>query len=67
MQYFGHQGSTGLMQAEGQDRIWKFIGETERFSGSFNESHDIITGKWERLDGGSDWVHWMDIKLTKIK
>lgn len=65
MHYFGHQGRTGVMHAELEDNSWKFTGEEERFTGSFNKSGDIITGKWERLDDG-DWVHWMDITLTKI-
>lgn len=64
MHYFGHQGSTGVMHASVEENTWKFIGETERFTGSINEYGDIITGKWERRDG-DDWVDWMDIKLTK--
>lgn len=64
MHYFGHQGTTGVMVATLDDTIWKFTGETERFTGSFNEAGDVISGKWERLDD-SDWIHWMDIRLTK--
>lgn len=64
MHYFGHQGSTGVMHAIVEGNTWTFTGETERFTGSFNESGDVITGKWEQVDE-SGWVHWMDIKLTK--
>lgn len=64
MHYFGYQGSTGVMHAAVNENTWTFTGETERFTGSFNESGDVISGKWERLDG-SDWVHWMDINLKK--
>lgn len=65
MYYFAHQGSRGVMYASFEDNIWMFTGETERFTGSFNKSGDIITGKWERLDA-DDWVDWMDMKLTKV-
>lgn len=64
MHHFGYQGSTGVMYASVEGDTWKFTGETERFTGSFNDVGNIITGQWERLDG-SDWVHWMDIKLSK--
>lgn len=65
MHYFGYQGSKGIMYATVEKNTWIFAGETERFTGSFNDSGTVISGKWERLDG-SKWVHWMDIKLTKI-
>lgn len=64
MHYFGYQGSKGVMYAALNDNIWTFTGETERFTGSFNESGDVLSGKWERLDD-DNWVGWMDIKLTK--
>lgn len=64
MHYFGYKGSTGIMHASVDGNTWTFTGETERFTGSFNEAGDIITGKWERLDS-DEWVGWMDIKLTK--
>lgn len=65
MHYFGHEGNTGIMNASVDKSTWIFHGEKERFTGSFDNSGDVISGKWDRLDG-SDWVHWMDIKLTKV-
>lgn len=66
MHYFGHKGSTGVMVATLEDDTWKFKGETERFTGSFNESGDVMSGKWERLNE-SAWEDWMTIRLTKTR
>lgn len=65
MHYFDHQGNSGKMAASVDSDIWTFIGETERFTGSFNEAGDVISGKWKRLDG-DEWVDWMEITLSRI-
>lgn len=66
MNYFGYQGSKGVMHASFDGKIWTFNGDTERFTGSFDDSGNKLTGRWEQLQD-SEWVHWMDIRLTKIK
>lgn len=65
MHYFDHEGNTGIMKASVDKSTWIFREDDKRFTGSFNSSGNVMSGKWERL-AGSDWVHWMDIKLTKV-
>lgn len=66
MHYFGYQGSKGVMVAVCNSNTWVFTGETERFTGSFNETGNILSGRWEQLRN-SEWIDWMNIKLTKVK
>ena len=67
MHHFDPFGSTGTMHASYQDGFWKFLGESIRFSGSFNESEDIFSGVWEQLNDSYNWHHWMDIKLSRVR
>lgn len=66
MHYFGYKGNSGMMNASVEDNKWTFTGETERFTGSFNGSGNVMTGYWERLDN-SEWKFWMDIQLKKVE
>lgn len=64
MYAFDNQGNRTPMQARLEDKIWKFTGETMRFSGTFSEDGNTITGKWELLHEGN-WLLWMDITLAR--
>ena len=66
MHYFGYRGKTGIMHASVKDNTWIFNGETERFTGSFNDSANTMSGTWERVDN-SEWKFWMSIKLRKVE
>jgi hypothetical protein len=39
--------------------------ERDRFTGTFNAEHSVITGHWDALDDDSSWRSWMDITLTR--
>ena len=65
MHYYGYKGKTGMMHASVADNTWRFTGETERFTGSFNDPGDLMSGYWERLEN-SEWKFWMDIQLKKV-
>ena len=39
--------------------------ETTRFTGTFSEDRDVITGHWDLLDGKGDWRLWIEISLNR--
>ncbi len=67
-QYFGRDGpnsyKANLRQAESK-LVWTMVSATDRFTGTFSEDLQTITGHWERLDANSSWQPWMDVTLTK--
>jgi hypothetical protein len=65
MRYFDNKGNTGLMYASFNNGTWTFQGDTLRFTGSFNEDQQTISGIWEQSADGQQWSHFMDIKLTR--
>ena len=65
MHYFGYRGTKGIMHAKSYENQWQFYGDSERFTGSFNEDQSIMEGKWEQKKENI-WVDWMHIKLTRI-
>ncbi|MCG5217294.1 DUF1579 family protein [Streptosporangium soli] len=67
MRSFDNRGDFGTMRASVNDNgIWTFAGETERATLVIAEDHTTMTAKWERIDNGSDWLHWMDMTFTKV-
>lgn len=64
---FDNQGNSVVMQAHVSDEdIWTFTGESMRFTGGFRDAGNTFAGLWEqRASGGSKWLPWMEIKLTK--
>ncbi|MFS0556800.1 DUF1579 family protein [Brevibacillus sp. 179-C9.3 HS] len=69
--YFTHaydnQGSMGSYYANLLGRDWTITGNTERFSGKFSVDGKTLIGTWELLGNDQSWVHWMDIRLTKVE
>jgi hypothetical protein len=66
-QYFGSDGPAAYQASLVEDDgalVWRMRGEKDRFTGSFNDGRDLITGRWEALDDGA-WRPWMDITLTR--
>jgi hypothetical protein len=66
-QYFGSDGPAayepGFGAVDGAV-IWTMRSRANRFTGTFSDDGDSITGHWELLEGSS-WRPWMDITLTK--
>lgn len=68
MHFFDNQGNTGIMRGSVESGIWRFTGETLRFTGGFQDDGNTLVGVWEQRSGeGSDWRPWMDVKLTKVR
>jgi hypothetical protein len=67
-QYFGSDGPSAyeasLSEQDGA-LVWRMQSKTDRFTGTFSDAGDTITGYWELLDDDSNWQPWMDITLTK--
>ena len=66
MHYFDPEGNSGSMEAREQNGSWIFLSQSLRFSGKFSEDGKTLSGIWERSSNGVSWMHWMDIKLTKL-
>jgi hypothetical protein len=69
-QYFGSDGPSAyeasLSEKDGV-LVWTMRSKNDRFTGTFNDERNIITGHWEALDDSSKWQPWMDITLTREK
>ncbi len=67
-QYFGTDGpnayEASLVEDDGA-LVWTMRSERDRFTGTFNDERNVITGHWDVLDDNSTWRPWMDITLTK--
>lgn len=66
-QSFDSHGNVGAYRASLRDGAWTILGDSERFTGAFNEDRTILTGRWERSTDGANWSRWMTIKLTKAR
>jgi hypothetical protein len=47
------------------DEVWTFLGENLKFTGGFKRDDKEFSGVWEQSSDGKNWLHFMDIKLTK--
>ena len=66
MHAFDSWGNTAVMRATVEGDAWMFAGESMRFRGGFRDEGKTFAGVWEqRSRGGSNWLPWMDITLTK--
>jgi uncharacterized protein DUF1579 len=66
-QYFGSDGPTtyeASLDAEGGALVWRMRSTTTRFTGTFGNDGNVVSGHWELLDG-SNWRPWMEITLTR--
>jgi hypothetical protein len=67
-QYFGSDGpnayDASLVEGDGR-LVWTMRSDRDRFTGTFNDERNVITGHWEALDDESNWQPWMDITLTR--
>lgn len=67
MHSFDNKGNYDLLQANVHDRTWTIIGKSMRFTGVFSDDGNTITGHWEQLIDGSNWLPWMEVKLTRVE
>jgi Protein of unknown function (DUF1579) len=67
-QYFGSDGPSGyearLADVHGA-LVWTMNGTADRFTGTFSDDGNTITGRWQQLDDEKNWQPWMDITLTR--
>jgi hypothetical protein len=67
-QYFGSDGPTAYnatLSEEDNRLVWRMESTYTRFTGTFGDNGDTITGHWELLREDR-WWPWMDITLTKM-
>jgi Protein of unknown function (DUF1579) len=67
-QYFGTDGPAAYeatLQEEDGALVWTMRSASDRFSGTFSDDRNTLTGHWEAIEEGSDWRPWMDITLTR--
>jgi hypothetical protein len=67
-QYVGSDGPNAYEASLGQDGgalVWTMRSEKDRFTGTFSDARDIMTGHWEALDDDSSWQPWIDITSTR--
>ena len=67
-QYFGSDGPTAYeatLTEEDGALVWRMGSAANRFTGTFSDDGNTITGHWEAVDGESHWRPWMDITLTR--
>jgi catechol 2,3-dioxygenase-like lactoylglutathione lyase family enzyme len=66
--YFGSDGpnayEASLVEQDGA-LVWTMRSTKDRFTGTFNDERNVITGHWDALDDDSTWQPWMDITLTR--
>jgi len=65
MQYYDNKGNSGFMVATCIDEVWTFLGENLKFTGGYKMNDKEFSGVWEQSSDGKNWLHFMDIKLTK--
>ncbi|QLD89607.1 hypothetical protein HWV07_11425 [Natronomonas salina] len=51
----------------GEWELWRDAqGFAQRFTGTFSDDGDTITGTWEKSEDGSDWEHDFDLSYVKV-
>jgi catechol 2,3-dioxygenase-like lactoylglutathione lyase family enzyme len=67
-QYFGSEGTNAYeasLYTHEEALVWTMRSDKDRFTGTFNDERDLITGHWEALDDDDNWQPWMHVTLTK--
>jgi hypothetical protein len=67
-QYFGSDGPNAYdasLVEEGGPLVWTMRSDRDRFTGTFNDQRNVITGHWDALEDDDTWRPSMDITLTK--
>jgi hypothetical protein len=67
-QYFGTDGPNAYearLVEDDRALVWTMRSAKDRFSGTFNDQRNVITGRWEALDDALNWRPWMEITLSR--
>jgi hypothetical protein len=68
--YFDSRGVARVYEMSLADGVWKLSrshpGFSQRFTGTFNEAGDTISGAWEASSDGSTWEHDFDLTYTRV-
>jgi Protein of unknown function (DUF1579) len=67
-QYFGSDGPAAFEATLTEEQgvlVWRMRSESMRFTGSFGDGGNEITGSWELLGDDDRWRPWMEITLTR--
>ncbi len=70
MLYSDARGVSRVLQMSLSNGVWKMWrnapGFLQRFTGSFSNNGNTITGYWEKSGDGSNWERDFDLTYTKI-
>lgn len=67
MRSYDSLGNESVMEGRFEAGVWRFVGQTVRFSGAFRDNGNVFAGAWEmRPDEASAWRPWMDVTLTNV-
>ena len=69
--YYDSRGVARMLRMSLKDGIWKIWREapgfSQRFTSTFSEDGNTITGRWEKSLDGTHWEHDFDLTYTKIR
>lgn len=68
--YFDTRGVHGVYEMSLEGGVWKqwrdWPGFSQRFTGTFSDDGEKITGAWEKCLDGTNWEHDLDWTYTKV-
>ena len=71
MHYFDSRGVSRILEMSLSDGVWKIWraspGFSQRFTGTFSDNGNTITGFWEKSSDGTNWEHDFDVTYKKAK
>lgn len=67
MHFFDNHGNSGLMEGNLNDGVWTFLSPSMRFTGSFTDTGNKLSGIWEQSSDGAKWIPWMEISLIRLE
>ena len=74
--YFDSRGVARVYKMSLEDGLWKLwrdspdfspLGFSQRYTGSFSDDGDTISGAWEICHDGATWEHDFNLTYTKVK
>jgi hypothetical protein len=69
--YADARGVSRVSQLSLDDGVWKIWGKSgpsfyQRFTGTFADDGNTITGRWERSSDSTDWETDFDVRYSKV-
>jgi len=68
--YFDSRGVARIYNMSLSDSVWRLWrdnpGFSQRFTGTFGDNGNTITGAWEKSTDGSTWEHDFDLTYRKV-